>query len=231
MHGAFKGDILSRPKISINWAMTIDGKIALPNRKQLKISSPEDFERVHRLRADNEIILVGINTILEDDPKLNVKKELVPGGMSPTRLVLDSQGRIPHDSLVLKMPGKTIIATTTDCSANVPGATMVRCGIGEVDLPELMGKLYDMSYRSLLVEGGETVLWSFLSQSLFDELTVYVGSMIVGGAGTPTPAGGTGIRVVDELIPLRLADVQKLGEGVVMSYVPARNGKAGEDLD
>jgi 2,5-diamino-6-(ribosylamino)-4(3H)-pyrimidinone 5'-phosphate reductase len=90
-----------RPYVIINCAMSIDGKIALANRKPLNLSSFEDFRRVHKLRNYCDGILVGINTIFEDDPKLTIKSEFVRHPSNPVRIILDSLGRTPKNAHVL----------------------------------------------------------------------------------------------------------------------------------
>ena len=102
-----------RPYIIINCAMSLDGKIALPNKKQARISSEEDMARVHKLRASVDAILVGIGTVLADNPKLTVKKEYVKKARNPVRIVLDSHFRTPENEEVMKPNARTIIVTTS----------------------------------------------------------------------------------------------------------------------
>lgn len=202
----------------MNCAMSVDGKIALPTRKQTKISNPEDMERVHRLRDSADAILVGIETILADDPKLTVSEKYVKKTHDPLRIVLDSKGRTPLNAEVLKGSAKTLIATNESCNKNFPGAEIVRFGKREIDLKLLLAYLKSKGIKILLVEGGETVMWSFLKDKLADEVTVFVGSMIIGGSKSPTMAGGEGASSLNEVIRLAYRNCEKIGDGVLLRY-------------
>ncbi|HYS72013.1 MAG TPA: dihydrofolate reductase family protein [Thermoplasmata archaeon] len=101
------------PHVLVNFAMSVDGKIALPTRKQTRISDEEDLRRVHQLRATCDAVLVGVGTILADDPKLTVKPEYATG-RNPLRVVLDSEGRTPEDAHVLNRDAPTLVVTTVD---------------------------------------------------------------------------------------------------------------------
>lgn len=210
------------PFVHINCAMSADGKIALPSREQTSISSREDFQRVHELRAKYDGILVGIGTVLEDDPGLTVKKEFVPEGKNPVRIVLDTNLRVPDEAKVLDHRARTILFCQDKIQTRIfPDNIEVRnCGSGAVDLEEALAVLEEMDISSILVEGGSKVIWSFLKQGLFDKLTIFVGSLIIGGAGSPTPAGGLGAGSLEETIPLKLESVKELGDGVLLEYSP-----------
>ena len=103
---------MKRPYIIINCAMSSDGKIALPSRKQIRISSREDIERVYKLRNECDAVLVGIETILSDNPKLTVNENYVKNPKQPLRVILDSNCRTPTDSLALSNNAKTLIFTS-----------------------------------------------------------------------------------------------------------------------
>lgn len=203
------------PYVIINCAMSVDGKIALPTRRQTKISSEEDFDRVHKLRSDCDAILVGVGTILSDDPKLTIKGKHVK---NPIRIVLDSNCRTPMNAKVLSRDAKTIIVTSEECKKKLGNAEMLRCGKKRVDLNTLMPLLSKCGIKKLLVEGGETVIWSFLKERLADELSVYIGSMIIGGRNSPTLAGGEGVRSLKKVIPLKLIQVKLIGDGILLRY-------------
>src|SRR3990170_1805742 len=143
--------------------MSADGKIALPSRKQTRISDEEDLRRVHQLRATCDAVLVGVGTILADDPKLTVNPEYATGG-NPLRVVLDSEGRTPEDAEVLSRAAPTLVVTTVDCAKTFPNAEVARLGKDAVDLPALLEHLGGIGVRRLLVEGGEEVIWSFLHE-------------------------------------------------------------------
>ncbi len=206
-----------RPRVIINAAMSVDGKIALRGGKRIKISDEEDFRRVHELRNEVDAILVGINTVLLDDPKLVVKEKYVKDPRHPLRVVLDSKLRIPATARVLNDIAETVVITTEDAPERRINAEIIRCGRGMVDLKCALEQLYARGIRSLLVEGGGTVIYSFLKEGLVDELQVFVGSMIIGG-GAPTLAEGEGASEEPGVIRLRLLEARTLGSGVLLRY-------------
>ncbi len=208
---------MNRPKIIINAAMSVDGKIALAGGKRIKISDEEDFRRVHEMRSEVDGILVGINTILKDDPKLTVKEKFVPGGKNPVRVILDSKLRIPENARVLNNDAKTIIATTRNAPKRKLNAELIRCGYEKVDLRCLLEELRERKIKKIMVEGGGTVIHSFLKEGFVDELFVFVGSLVIGG-GAPTLAEGPGAREENEVIHLKLKSCEKLGYGVLLHY-------------
>ncbi len=208
---------MNRPRIIINAAMSVDGKIALVGGKRIKISDEQDFKRVHEMRAGVDAILVGINTVLKDDPKLTVKKKYVENAKNPVRIVLDSKLRIPENARVLNGDAPTIIATTTYAKTRKLNAEIIRCGEERVDLKCLMKELWKRGIKKVMVEGGGTVIHSFLKEGLVDDLYVFVGSIIIGG-GAPTLAEGFGAKDKSEVISLSLISCERLGYGVLLHY-------------
>ena len=206
-----------RPHVTINAAISVDGKIALADGRGVRISDEEDLRRVHELRASCDAILVGVGTVLTDDPKLTVKAEYAKGS-NPLRVVLDSDGKTPGRAHVLDGTAPTLIATAADCERTFRTADVFRAGSDEVDLGALLGHLSDRGVKSLLVEGGSTVIWSFLRGRLADELKVFVGSRVLGGQSAPTLAGGEGAKSLEDAIRLRLDRAGRLGSGVLLEY-------------
>lgn len=198
--------------------MSADGKIALRTRRQTKISNEEDKKRVHKLRNSVHAILVGVETVIADDPKLTVNEKYVKRPKHPVRIVLDSKGRTPRKALVLNGVSKTFIVTNESCKSQFPNAETIRCGKGEVDLPKLMRLLEKRGIRTLLVEGGSRVIWSFLESRLADEVNIFVGSMVIGGEESPTPAGGSGAEDEKSIVTLSLKKATALGNGVLLTY-------------
>jgi len=198
--------------------MSADGKIALRTRKQTKISNEQDNRRVHKLRNSADAILVGIETILSDDPKLTVNGKYVRLPRNPVRIVLDSKGRTPKDALVLNRAAPTIIVTNEKCRKTFPNAETIRCGRRGVDLRRLLPILEGRGIKTLLVEGGSKVIWSFLESRLADEISIFVGSMVIGGEESPTAAGGEGAASEKKMVELRLLDAKVLGSGVLLRY-------------
>ncbi|MDD3492831.1 MAG: 2,5-diamino-6-(ribosylamino)-4(3H)-pyrimidinone 5'-phosphate reductase [Candidatus Thermoplasmatota archaeon] len=209
-----------RPTVIVNCAMSVDGKIALPSRKQTRLSNEEDLTRVHRLRNQCDAIVVGIGTVLADDPKLTVKGKYVEEARQPLRVVLDSRFRTPPHALVMNDAAPTLIATT--CYSPKRGnVEVIRCGTKRVDLRQLLRELDIRGVRKVLVEGGEAVIGEFLRSHLVDVLYVFVAPCVIGGRTAPTMAGGTGAATLDDVVRLHLEGVQRLGDGVLMEYRPS----------
>lgn len=205
-------------RVIINCAMSADGKIATKDRKQTAISNDYDMKRVHELRNSADAILVGIGTVLADDPRLTVKAKYVHNPRKPIRVVLDSKGRTPQDAKVLDGEARTIIVTTKESTKEFANADVLRCGSGRVDLEELLVALEASGVRVLLVEGGSEVIWSFLKSRLADEVNIFIGSVVIGGTSAPTPAGGEGAANIEEAVALRLKNADVVGDGVLLEY-------------
>jgi len=214
---------MKRPHVTINCAMSADGKIALPNRKQVRISCDEDIKRMYNLRHGSDAVLVGIGTILADDPKLTVKEKYVENPKQPLRVVLDSTCRTHKDALVLNDKAKTLIITKKGNEKHFDDkhVEVVGCNTdneGYIDVECALDLLYQKGVKKLLVEGGSTVIWSFLKKKLVDKLFIYIGPFVIGGKDTPSVADGCGIKNENELIPLTFDNVKRLGEGVLITY-------------
>ncbi len=212
-----------RPRVTINCAMTADGKLAGRTRRQVRISSPEDLERVRKLRASSDAILVGVGTILADDPHLTIKGSRSED--NPLRIVLDSKGRTPSSAKVLDGRARTIIATSEGCKRTWGGAEVLRLGKEKVDLALLLPKIFEMGVRDLLVEGGGETIWSFFANDLVDRYCVFVGSMILGGSDSPTPVDGAGFAE-DRAPGLKLMGFERLGDGILLTYEVLGHGQA-----
>jgi len=206
-----------RPRVIINAAMSVDGKIALSDGKAVRLSNDEDLRRVHRLRAHVDAILVGVGTVLMDDPKLTVKSTYAKG-RNPLRIVLDSDGKTPERAHVLDGSAPTLIVTSEESARQFPNAEVLRCGKDEVDLPLLLDRLATRGIKTMMVEGGSTVIWSFLHHRLVDELKIFVSSRALGGHSAPTLAGGQGAASLKESTRLRLDRTRLLGDGVLLEY-------------
>jgi 2,5-diamino-6-(ribosylamino)-4(3H)-pyrimidinone 5'-phosphate reductase len=200
--------------------MSIDGKIALATRKQIRISNEGDMKRVHALRHACDAVLVGVGTVLEDNPKLTVKEKYVQNPVQPLRIVIDSYFRTPETAEVMSSVAPTLIVTA--CTEfKKDNIEVIACGEEHVDLKKLMHLLYERGIKKLLVEGGETVIWEFLKHRLVDELSVFLSPIIIGGVHTPSLAGGEGASLPEDVINMRLGGVVKLGDGVVLTFYPS----------
>jgi len=213
---------MNRPYVIINCAMSADGKIASPDGKQLRISNEEDIKRMYNLRASCDAVLVGIGTILADNPKLTVKEKYVENPKNPIRVILDSYCRTDVDSLALKDDVKTLIITSRECDKKFnKNVEIIQCKMdseGKINLNELLEKLFDLGIKKLMVEGGSTVIWNFLKNRLVDDFYVYIGPIIIGGKYTPSIADGEGINNENELIKLQIIETKRINEGMLVHY-------------
>jgi len=204
-----------RPTVTVNCAASIDGKIAVRLRRQTRLSSSEDLERLKALRAGADAILVGVGTVMADDPGL-----LAPlgSGKRPLRIVLDSKGRTPPTARVLDGRAPTLIVTAEPSSATFPNAEVLRLGRGRVDLGALLDELGRRGVARLLVEGGGEVIHSFLAARLADELFVFVADLVLGGRDAPTLADGEGASTLEEAVRARFVSAQRLEGGLLLHY-------------
>jgi 2,5-diamino-6-(ribosylamino)-4(3H)-pyrimidinone 5'-phosphate reductase len=214
-------------QIIVNSAMTVDGKIAT-HQGDSAISSKDDLIRVHKLRDSVDGIIVGISTVLADNPRLTIRLgRKRPKERHLTRIIIDSTGRIPIDSQILRTASKikTIIAVTKLAHMNVirkikkTGAIVIVAGTHTVDLKKVVWTVQRMGIKKILVEGGGEINWSLFRLGIVNELIVTMAPRIVGGRRAITLAEGEGYSRVSQGIKLQLKKVhiQNSGE-VVLHY-------------
>jgi 2,5-diamino-6-(ribosylamino)-4(3H)-pyrimidinone 5'-phosphate reductase len=213
--------------ITLNAAMTVDGKIATISGDSA-ISSRDDLKRVHKLRASADGIIVGISTVLADNPRLTVRlaRKRVKR-KDPARIVIDSTGKIPLDSRILLTAYriKTIVAVTklahidTLSKIKKTGAIVIVSGRQTVNLKKVFSIIKQMGIRKILVEGGGEINWSLLRLGIVNELIVTIAPKIVGGRQATTLVEGEGYRRISRGIKLHLkqAQIQNNGE-LVLHY-------------
>lgn len=202
-------------RVTVNAAMSADGKIALRHNRRLRLSDDEDMRRVHEMRSASDAVLVGIGTVLADDPRLSARSA---GAKQPLRVVLDSLGRTPLDARVLEASARTLIVTAEGHGRAWPHAEHVEAGKERVDLRLMLDQLQARGVQRLMVEGGATVIGAFLAARLVDEMYVYVAPVVVGG-GAPSLVEGPGAELAEHVLRLRLASAGRLGEGALLRYV------------
>ena len=204
--------------------MTIDGKIAT-NRGDSTISSKQDLRRLHRLRCSVDAIIIGISTVIIDNPRLTVRL-VKRHGTTPVRIIVDSIGRIPLDSKILKSASKinTIVAVTNRASdervdkIKSAGAIVIVAGTKTVDLKELFFILKKMGFNKILVEGGGELNWSILQLGIVNELMVTVAPRIVGGRTATTLVEGDGYERISDGIKMELIKMSRQNNGEVVLY-------------
>ena len=214
---------LDRPYVILNAAMSLDGKIAT-RASESRLSSERDLRRVHRIRSRVDGIMVGLRTLLADNPKLRVKYFQ---DNRPARIIVDSNARTPLDSYVVKTASSamTIIAITTRAPQRrvkllqKAGAKILVCGNGAlVSLPVLMRRLRKLGIRRLLLEGGGILNWGMLSKKLVDEISLAVSPRILGGERAITLVEGEGVSKIEDAFRLRLLRVKRFGDELILDY-------------
>jgi len=220
-----------RPYVLVNVAMSADGKLSTRERRQVKISGMQDFNRVDRLKAGSDAVMVGIGTVLADDPSLTVKGEDCRThrknrgvGENPVRIVVDSRARIPPGASVLhKGGGLRIIAVSGNAdkekvAALRQSATVIVAGENKVDLAALMDEIGTMGIQRVMVEGGGELIAGLIQAGLVDEIYTFIGNLIIGGKDAPTLADGNGFLAETEFSYLTLIEARRLENGVLLHW-------------
>ena len=207
-----------RPFIHVNCAMSADGKLAGEDRTQVRISSDEDKTRVKNLRKKYDAIMVGVGTIVADDPHLTFKDG--DYDTNPIRVVLDPHGRTPEDAQVLDERAPTVMVTLEDCDVEWDCEETIRAGKDSIDLDKVMEELAEeIGIENILVEGGGRTIASLFKARMVDRYSVFVGGLVIGGANAPTPCDGDG-WVAENGIKLELKDFEVLGNGALLTFEP-----------
>jgi len=211
--------------------MTADGKIDTFERRGAAISSPRDKERVDRLRAAADAVMVGGRTLLDENPKLTVKSaalraEREARGLTPNpvKVGIASNADLKPDSDFLTVgPARIVIFTTQQTSKDQleflrgRGVDVFVHDTGSVDLPKALYTLKEIGVDHLMVEGGSTLNFELLRLGLVDELTAYVAPLVFGGEYAPTLAAGSGL-VRSAAIPLKLVNAEAWEDGGVLLH-------------
>lgn len=223
----------NKPYVLLKSAMSLDGKIATRTGSSQWISSIESRTHAHFLRAKYRSILVGVNTVIADNPSLTIR--LSESYRQPIRLILDSSGRIPLDSQVLTdaHASNTWVVTTDrmpdDVEKNIRdrGASVIRCirHQGKVDLNDLLQKLAVQGVDSLLIEGGSNVAYSALEAGIVDEVIFYLAPKIIGGKEAFVSIGGQGVATVNQAFELEQMKTEMMGPDVVISALVKKGGR------
>jgi len=220
-----------RPYVVVNIAMSADGKISTRERRQVRISGAQDFKRVDSLKAGCDAIMVGIGTVIADDPSLTVKSEECLNYRRkkgwddhPLRVVVDSSGATPPTaSFLCKGEGKRVVAVSGKADAKkiaVLGkkATVLVAGSDEVDLGILMDELGKVGVRRLMVEGGGTLIAGLMKAGLVNEIYTFIGNIIIGGKDAPTVADGEGFIKESEFARLTLLEATRIDNGILLHW-------------
>jgi len=210
------------PHVILSAAISIDGKIST-RMGDSKLSSKEDSVRLHKLRSKVDAILIGKNTLLQDNPLLTVRHTK---GKNPTRIILDSKGTIPINSKIIKTSNEipTIIVVSKKISKTnlsklqkLPIEIIV-AGENSINLKLLLKKLSSKKIKTVLVEGGGTVHWEFIKNNLFDELIITLSPFLIGGENAISFVEGRGFEKISNSPTLKLTSIKRLKNHLVLNY-------------
>ncbi|MGV9204132.1 MAG: 2,5-diamino-6-(ribosylamino)-4(3H)-pyrimidinone 5'-phosphate reductase [Promethearchaeia archaeon] len=218
-----------KPYIILSAAMTIDGKIA-SRTGDPELSDEQDWQEVHKLRTEVDAIMVGKGTILKDDPKLHIKYHEHSGYY---RIVVDSNLSIPIDAKVVTYQQElypTFICTTENITKykernfEEKGIIIIKVGKGKrVLLSELLPKLYEFGIKSILLEGGGTLNWSFIKNDLIDEIRLTIAPWMVGGQEAVSLVEGLGFEKMKDCPQFKLESVRHRDDYVMLNYKRREN--------
>ncbi|MCJ7830514.1 MAG: bifunctional diaminohydroxyphosphoribosylaminopyrimidine deaminase/5-amino-6-(5-phosphoribosylamino)uracil reductase RibD [Desulfobacterales bacterium] len=220
-----------RPFVYLKCAATLDGRIATRTGNSQWVTGPEARRFVHRLRHAVDGIMVGVNTVQTDDPRLTTRLEDLPG-LDPVRIVLDTHLRIPENARLLRVESDsdTIIVTSESAPGGkkarllAGGARVIDAPLkdGLIDMDHLMDQLGALGITSLLIEGGSRVAASALRAGVVDKIFFFFAPKILGGDDGVPICSGPGPDLIGECIPVTGVQVRKIGEDVLIEGYIAR---------
>jgi diaminohydroxyphosphoribosylaminopyrimidine deaminase/5-amino-6-(5-phosphoribosylamino)uracil reductase len=225
------------PFVTAKFAISLDGKIATRSGDSRWISGEAARKQVHNLRYTTDCIMVGVNTIVVDDPRLTARSCGGRGGktrVQPLRVIVDSKGRTPLTARVFSEPGKTLLASAKSAKPEEKGAYAqvgaelleLPSAEGWVDLEKLLEVLGQREITSVLVEGGGILLGSLFDRGLVDKVVTFIAPIIIGGKEAKTAVAGNGVDKVVDSLKLERVSVDRYGEDLMVSgYVSARPQK------
>lgn len=221
-----------QPFVTAKFAMSLDGKIATYSGDSQWITGPQARARVQRLRRESDAIMVGINTLLADDPLLTAREaDGTPRPAQPLRVVLDSHGRTPPTARMLGEPGATLIATIPEVApaaaaglraAGAEVLTGAADAAGMVAIPEVLAELGRRGIVSLLVEGGGITLGTLFDRGLVDKVYVFIAPVIIGGRQAASPIEGHGAARMAEAWPVTQTRMEQIGPDWLIVGYPER---------
>ncbi|MED3660822.1 bifunctional diaminohydroxyphosphoribosylaminopyrimidine deaminase/5-amino-6-(5-phosphoribosylamino)uracil reductase RibD [Ureibacillus terrenus] len=223
----FHNMLTNRPFVTLKYAMTLDGKIATYTGHSKWISGENSRLQVHQLRDEMDAILVGIGTVLKDNPFLTTR---LPDrqGKNPVRVILDSRLQIPLDANVLNDEAKTIIVTTTEADPKKivelekNNVTLIYCSKNEqgICLEEMLDQLYKFGITDILVEGGGEVNASFIRAGLVNKFIIYIAPKLLGGRRSISPVAGEDLETMDLAAKVEFDSFERIGEDLCIIAYP-----------
>ena len=216
------------PFVTIKYAMSLDGKIATKTGESKWITGDNARLRTHEIRSESDAVMIGINTVLYDDPQLTARDiHGNPLPNQPLRIIVDSRGRTPASSRIFSSPGQTLLAmSTSDQSvserlkkANVELLNIEAKG-SRVDLEKLLKILGSRGIVNLLVEGGGSLSGSLFDLRLVDRVVAFIAPTIIGGTNAPSPVEGTGADSLSKSFNLFSVTTEKIGNDILVIGYP-----------
>ncbi len=214
-----------QPFVTAKFAMSLDGKIATRNHNSKWISNEWSRERAHRFRWETDAIMVGVNTILADNPQLTART--LNGNREPLRVIVDSRGQTPTDAKALENPKRVLIATTEamppsqldEYTAHGVEVVNFPSKEGHVDLAELLRALGKREITSVMAEGGGTLMGSLFDDDLVDKVVAFITPMIIGGKDAIPPVAGKGVELISQALKLKRSRIEQFMDDImVMGY-------------
>ncbi|MYL54488.1 bifunctional diaminohydroxyphosphoribosylaminopyrimidine deaminase/5-amino-6-(5-phosphoribosylamino)uracil reductase RibD [Pontibacillus yanchengensis] len=214
------------PYVTLKTAMSLDGKIATTTGESQWITGTEAREDVHQYRHTHDGILVGVNTVIHDGPKLTTR--LPHGGKNPVRIVLDTHLRTPIDTPLIQSPeAPTWIVTGSDVEQDQINhfrqyghVEVVKLSSSNISIEEVLRVLGEKGITSLFVEGGAQVNDAFVRAGAVNQVIQYIAPKLIGGKTAPTPITGEGIAKLSEAISLKIEGVIQLGQDIKIVAKP-----------
>jgi diaminohydroxyphosphoribosylaminopyrimidine deaminase/5-amino-6-(5-phosphoribosylamino)uracil reductase len=215
------------PFVTVKFAMSLDGKIATASGMSRWISNETSRREAHRLRAESDAVMVGIGTVIADDPRLTVRDVPIKGHRLPLRVVVDSTGRLPVDAAMLSEPGDTVVAVADSSAAIGLRARSVEhlvvgAGDDRVDLTRLLAALGARGAMAVLVEGGGTLHGALLDQGIVDKVVIFVAPIIIGGEGAPGPVGGVGAASIADALRVEIVESRDMDGDIMLIGYPKK---------
>lgn len=215
------------PYVIVKWAMSLDGKIATHGGDSRWITSEESRAYVHKIRGQVDGVLVGINTVVRDDPLLTCRLE---GGRNPRRIIVDSNAALPLHSQLIKTIGESEIMVAVTKNApqeRIENLKQLGCKIiqtkdtgGRVDFHELFRHLGEMKLTNILVEGGGGIITSLIEGHFADKIIVFIAPIIIGGEGAMSPVLGKGIDMMGKALKMSEINIKRFLHDIAIEGVP-----------
>ncbi len=227
--GFFKYITTGVPFVIAKYAMSLDGKIATRSGDSRWISNEECRQYVHKMRRIVDAVMIGINTVIIDDPHLTARDGDKPMGKQPVRIIVDSKGRVPSEARVFNQPGRTIIAVADSLNGTrvkqlqKSGVDVIRVSTqnGLIVLSDLLIELGKRQITTVLVEGGSALLGSLVDRRLIDKVMVFIAPLIIGGAEAKSAVGGAGVEAVASAMRLKDVTIDMFGDNILVSGYPS----------